>query len=116
MSNESKCQICGAELKSEEEYAAEKHSSALPWYPSRWQRICSTKCQEKAIGFNACWSLKEKLRNMPAMPFETFNAHFGFGLDGDYAEKKYQLMRTDPLRFMFSLDLENFKKLMSLKL
>lgn len=111
-----KCQICDSILKTEDEFTAENHSTIFPFYPSRWQRICSTKCQLEAIEFNACWRMKTKIKNMSPVPFETFNDHFKFNEDGGYAMRWWYQMRGEPLMFLFKLDFQNFKKFMNWRL
>jgi len=106
------CQMCGGELPTEENNV----DNNLPFSPSTVWGICSYKCQENAIQLQACWAMKEKLRNISRLPYETFVEAFGFGEAGGYAQDKYDKMRQNSLFFLYSLDEEKFKKFMDLRI
>lgn len=78
--------------------------------PSLWRRICSYKCQQKSLEFNAMWNMKNKLRNISNIPFGTFQKAFNFPEAGNYTLGKYEKMRINPAMFLYGLDIDNFKK------
>ena len=117
MSEEVRCQICDNGMPENFDARFDKtHIHQITqFHPARWMAICSYECQEKAIKFNAMWSMKNTLKNMSRIPFETFQEVFNFPEAGGYAEDKYEKMRVAPHLFIQMLDKNYFKKFMEMK-
>lgn len=114
------CQVCKAELKEDTEEsrkALEGDVGNLSFVPAKWMGLCSFKCADKAIRFNAIWNFKELLKNLDnRIPtYAAFRDLFGFDEAGGYCEDKYKRMKLNGFMFVCSLDKDQFMKLLGAK-
>lgn len=109
------CQMCKKDLSEMDDDVSKLPEGVgdLSFYPAKYMRICSYKCANEAIRFNAAWNFKALIKNMNLRipTFTDFQKVFEFDEAGGYAEGKYEDMRRNPLGFMYGLDETNFAKL-----
>lgn len=113
------CRICGKDMGTRKEFEEAnpnlKYINGHKFNPGHCWQLCSYECASKAIEFNACWKMKNKLKNMSGMSFKLFQEAFNMPEAGCYAREKYNYFVSDPLLFINLLDIENFKKFMEMK-
>lgn len=108
MEEKFKCQICECENELFSEEKLKEMENNLDFNPGDNYRICSNKCQERAIRFNACWNLKNKLKNISGISYRLFIELMEFPEAGGYASDKYEKMRINPALFIMTLDEKKF--------
>jgi hypothetical protein len=119
-----KCQVCAKELPEnyhtnfngldEKEKEKELFKDAPTWeFHPKSLNCCSYECHSIAIKAKGGFILKERLRNMNNMNFESFNEIFNFPLHGGYALDMYDKMRRNTWFFLLKLDNNNFIKIIT---
>ena len=111
MSEENICQVCEKTYPDWPDDTWDKYPVPYDMHPVSMS-CCSWPCFKVGLRFNGAWNFKEKIRNMQGMPLETFSELFGFGLEGNYAKEKHELMRTSPWLFICSLSQDKFLRVL----
>lgn len=113
------CQMCKKDISDMDDDISKLPEGVgdLSFFPAKFMKLCSYKCADAAIRFNANWNFKSLIKNLNIRlsTFESFQEVFDFDPAGGYAEDKFTTMRRDSLGFVYGLDEKNFAKLSRVK-
>lgn len=104
------CTVCKVELRLHSFNIEGIENLPYPLNPQS-TGTCSTECHNNHLRCNGAYRMSQNLKNWTNKSFEEWNEIFQFPVEGGYAEKRYQMMRTRPMQFLFTLDIPHLVRL-----